>query len=168
MNDTTTSHQGRRREGPSLLDQALGLRDQLIARAQKVVNDRDDAEDVVHEVFLTLTKYQGPKPRRPEAWLMQVVKRRSIDRLRGRVEKKLGANQERVAAQTISKIAKEELRAAVHDLREPYSSAVRLRYLENCSFTELAVVFDCPERTVRTWVARGLATLRKTIGGQWK
>ena len=60
----------------------------------------------------------------------------------------------------------ERLRAALEQVREPFLSALRLRYLEQLGFAALAARLEVGERTARSRVARGLALLREVLRGE--
>lgn len=55
------------------------------------------------------------------------------------------------------------VRAAVNDLPAHYRDAVRMRYLEERSFEEIAAATGRPEPTVRTHLHRGLARMRARL-----
>ncbi|HEY0172179.1 MAG TPA: RNA polymerase sigma factor SigJ [Pyrinomonadaceae bacterium] len=58
------------------------LRRRLFAVAYRMTGTRADAEDIVQEAYLRWHRADTPDVRSPEAWLVSVVTRLSIDRLR--------------------------------------------------------------------------------------
>ncbi len=165
MNDAAMSQKEEPWARIELVARAIHTRDALIGEAQKYLIDPGESEDVVQELFLLLSKFDGIRPRSLDAWLRQIVRRRSLDVLRRRIDRSLVLDLESDQARRTILIAPEDLSAALSNLREPYRSAIELRYMEGLSFSELAEALDSRERTARTWVSRGLAALRLTLRG---
>ena len=67
-------------ERPS--EQALEHRPRLLGLAYRMLGDIDEAEDIVQEAFLRWQQTNRPAVRSSEAWLVAVVSRLAIDRLR--------------------------------------------------------------------------------------
>src|SRR3954468_20766187 len=63
-------------------DEVLGHRARLFGLAYRMLGDVDEAEDVVQEAFLRWHLADQKAIRSPEAWLVTVVTRLSVDRLR--------------------------------------------------------------------------------------
>ena len=154
---------------------AVVHRGRLVAIAQRILGDREEAEDVAQEVLL---KAEGAALRDPGAlrgWLSAVCARAAIDRLRarGRRERALKGLAPRVASRGLrpdERAARRDeqahLRGALARVDEPFRTAVELRYLEGLSFGEVARRTGALERTSRSRVARGLARLRELLGAQ--
>jgi RNA polymerase sigma-70 factor (ECF subfamily) len=68
---------------PSSLDEFVRLRPRLFGIAYRMLGVRADAEDIVQEAWLRWQNGGSVEARTPEAWLVTVVTRLSIDRLRG-------------------------------------------------------------------------------------
>jgi RNA polymerase sigma-70 factor (ECF subfamily) len=66
-----------------LLDTYTRLRPRLFGIAYRMLGIRADAEDIVQEAWLRWQNGGSADARTPEAWLVTVVTRLSIDRLRG-------------------------------------------------------------------------------------
>jgi RNA polymerase sigma-70 factor (ECF subfamily) len=62
-----------------------GLRPRLFGIAYRMLGVRADAEDIVQEAWLRWQQAGAGEARIPEAWLVTVVTRLSIDRLRGAI-----------------------------------------------------------------------------------
>jgi RNA polymerase sigma-70 factor (ECF subfamily) len=142
-------------------------RDRLRAHAERVLGDRHEAEDVAQEVLI---RAPSSGARSILAWLHAVCQRLAIDRLRARKRRAraalaLARREAHEPEDELERASRaRRLRAAVEKLDEPYRSALRLRYLEELSFPEVAARLDTLERTARTWVGRGLAKLRHELG----
>ncbi|HBP20972.1 MAG TPA: hypothetical protein DEA08_24705 [Planctomycetes bacterium] len=152
------------------------LRERLLQVARRVLGPGSDAEDVVQDALLQ-AETQASDARSRRAWLFAVTQRRAIDRLRRREreERALAGAAARAAGRPESASAPdqaarreelERLRAALGQVREPFQSALRLRYLEQLGFPAVARRLEVGERTARSRVARGLALLREVLRGE--
>src|SRR5215207_5707254 len=63
-------------------DDVLGHRPRLLGLAYRMLGDMDEAEDVVQEAYLRWHQADQQAVRSPEAWLVTVVSRLAVDRLR--------------------------------------------------------------------------------------
>jgi RNA polymerase sigma-70 factor (ECF subfamily) len=143
----------------------------LVAYANRIVRDRAEAEDVVHDVYLRIPKTPTTQGEGPHAgWLYAATYRVAVDRLRAR--RRRGAAVARAPGRAAAPPASERaeagdearrLQESLHELPEPYRSAVTLRYLEGLDYPEIARRMNALERTTRTWVGRGLAMLRTRL-----
>jgi RNA polymerase sigma-70 factor (ECF subfamily) len=146
-----------------------GLRERLAARARRVLRDAHEAEDVAQEALLRVP--HGAAAVDLRAWLHAVCYRLAIDRLRARRREARAlaalALREVEGDDSLERSAEaERVRAHLSELPEPYRRAVTLRYLEGLSFPEIAVRMNALERTVRTWVGRGLERLRRRLADE--
>jgi len=147
-------------------------RERLVAYAHRVVGDRDEAEDVVQEVFLRAPKASRLRDAKSLiGWLYAVCHRLAVDRLRAqnRRARALDAlapvgEAEPAESEAERREEAERARAALGRLDEPYRTALRLRYLDGLEFREVAQRMGTIERTARTWVGRGLTRLRERLG----
>jgi len=153
-----------------LLVRAERERPRLVAIARRVLGDGALGEDVAQEVYVRLAKLPE-EPRSLPAWLRAVCYRVAIDVLRRRQRaEQTGAEMERASMEpTPSEAAEERERAqralsALAGLDDPYREALQQRFCEGQSFREIAERMGAPERTVRTWVGRGLMRLRQRLG----
>jgi RNA polymerase sigma-70 factor (ECF subfamily) len=70
------------------LDEFVRLRPRLFGIAYRMLGVRADAEDIVQEAWLRWQNGGSVEARTPEAWLVTVVTRLSIDRLRGAISER--------------------------------------------------------------------------------
>ena len=159
-----------------MLATALKQRERLVTYAQRVLKDRDEAEDVVQEVLLKLSRARLRDPQAARGWLFAATYRQAVDRLRsrerrGRAMRGLaltspGARTSAGAGVACDLELRDEARRArltLAELDDPYRTALRLRYLEGLGFPEIAARMSTLERTARTWVGRGLTRLRRRL-----
>jgi RNA polymerase sigma-70 factor (ECF subfamily) len=149
----------------------------LYGLAVKVVSNREWAEDVLQEAFLTIWRSAGDyratlSP--PLAWMGMVVRSRALDFLRRRSAGRADAVQEidEVVSETVAGDAPDpadttqasEQAFALHEclrkLEARQREVLALAYLRDLSHGELAEQLQLPLGTVKTWIRRGLEQLR--------
>ena len=141
--------------------------------AQRIAG-ADDAEDIVHLAFLQV---MAAASRRREtgtvrSWILAIVAnaaRQHQRSTRRRTQHELRAAQEQ--EQQRSRKEEPETEADSHHLRrwitelpQRYQLPLCLHYLDGLSTSECAVTLSVPEKTVHTWLRRGLQLLRKRAG----
>ncbi len=159
----------------SLYDQYARILFGLILR---ILNDREEAEDVLQEVFLQVWRRAADydeRRGRPFTWLVTLARSRAIDRLRA-----LGSRQRAVkesarevseevsdAAQDAFKSEQGEIvRRALAELPEEQRRALVLAYFEGLSQSEIAVRLGAPLGTIKTRMRSGLMKLRELLGAR--
>jgi RNA polymerase sigma factor (sigma-70 family) len=177
----------------ALIDR-VGLRDEAALRllydrtspklfglALRVVRQREWAEDVLQEAFMTIWRVAGDyratlSP--PMAWLGLIVRSRALDLLRRRTADRAQLTQEfdEVLAETLESDAPNpadtadasEQAWALHQclaqLESRQREVVSLAYLRDMSHGDLAEQLKLPLGTVKTWIRRGLEKLRVCMG----
>jgi RNA polymerase sigma-70 factor (ECF subfamily) len=173
---------GRQRES----EQALrALYDQTSTRlyglAIKVTGNREWAEDVLQEAFVTIWRsadsYRATLSP-PMAWMGMIVRSRALDFLRRRTSERADAHQELddAVAETVAGDGADPIdttqasqqATALHDclrrLEARQREVLSLAYLRDLSHSELAEQLRLPLGTVKTWIRRGLEQLRGCMG----
>ena len=154
----------------------------LYGLALRVVGQRDAAEDVLQEAFITIWRIAGDyraslSP--PMAWLSLVVRSRGLDHLRRRRADRTQLTQEfdEHLEDTLQGEATDPLDAAdasqqalalhrcLAQLEGRQREVVSLAYLRDLSHGELAAQLRLPLGTVKTWIRRGLMQLRACMAG---
>lgn len=141
----------------------------MLAVARRLTGSQDDAEDVVHDVFVglpeALRRYdeRGALPR----WLTQVTARAALMRLR-RVSQRREAllaeatvitSRDRADAQ----LERNELEQAIEQLPEPLRVVFVMREIEGFSHEEIAGLLDISPGASRVRLSRALTALRSTL-----
>jgi RNA polymerase sigma-70 factor (ECF subfamily) len=143
----------------------------LIIHCDRLVGDRDDAEDIAQEAFIKA--YQklntfDTRQARFSTWLYRIATNLCIDHLRKR-KRHVDVNDiESVAEATmpthLDDELKAEVRVAVLALMPPeYRKVVEGYYWQGKSYQQLAKELDVPLNTVRTWLRRGKAQLKEQL-----
>ncbi|MGZ3417255.1 MAG: sigma-70 family RNA polymerase sigma factor [Polyangiales bacterium] len=156
----------------SLYDRYAAL---LLAVAARILGDRREAEDLLHDVFLEVWRqaeaYEASRGT-VRAWLLVRLRSRAIDR-----KKSAGAT--RVVAVDPERLLEERdpasddpafgpdraaLRVALASLPEDQRTVLELGYFEGLSSSEIAARIDAPIGTVKSRVAAALSKLRAGLG----
>ncbi|WP_210547203.1 RNA polymerase sigma factor [Rhodoferax sp. PAMC 29310] len=149
----------------------------LFGLAVRVVSNREWAEDVLQESFLSIWRsasdYRASLSP-PMAWMGLIVRSRGLDFLRRRASQRSHLTQEidEVMADTLALDAPtpmdtaqaSEQAWALHQclvkLENRQREVVSLAYVRDLSHSELAQQLKLPLGTVKTWIRRGLEQLR--------
>ncbi len=147
----------------------------LFAVILRIIRNRSLAEDILQDVFLRIWRSAGsyaPESGPPMAWLNAIARNRTIDVLRQSSsqerETDLGEKNwtEMIAEPRDREADYMDLAALRHclgELDETARRCVLLAYYEGYSREELAVRFDKPVSTIKTWLHRSLAALKTCL-----
>lgn len=130
--------------------------------------NRQDAEDVVQEVFLKYLKQKGsfPDENSRRNWLMKVTVNTCKDLFRAPWRSRCCSLEE--AAEPAALMPEEsELLSAVLRLPAKYRVAVHLYYYEDYSIAEIAKMVNASESAVRMRLQRARQKLKTELGGFW-
>jgi RNA polymerase sigma-70 factor (ECF subfamily) len=143
----------------------------LLALGVRILVDRALAEDVLHDVFLEAwhhaAEFDGGRGT-VRAWLITRMRSRCLDR-RGKVVRgarlaEAAARQSPVAATDgIAGADRERVRQGVAGLSEELASVIDLAYFDGLSASEIAARLGLPVGTVKSRLARAIATLRALL-----
>jgi len=138
----------------------------LFRVAYRLTGSREDAEDVLHDVFVglpeALERYE--ERGRLDAWLRRLTARRALMKLRGaRRQVTLRAEHDRGHEPLQSD---HDLQAAVNALPVALRSVVVLKEIEGYSHAETAEMLGIGVVTSRVRLMRAMSRLRKTLGGK--
>lgn len=158
----------------ALYDQCAG---KLYGLALRVVVQRELAEDVLQEAFLTIWRSAGDyraslSP--PLAWLGLIVRSRGLDLLRRRASERAHVTQdldenlsdtlEGEAPNPLDTAQASEQAWALHQcmarLDNKQREVMSLAYIRDLSHSELAEQLRLPLGTVKSWIRRSLDQLR--------
>lgn len=135
-----------------------------------IVRDEDVAEDIAQATFIAayynLDKYNPQF--RLATWLFKIATNKALDHLK-RAAREVAADDTLIAniadLSTGPHQASEhaELHDAVNHLQPTYRAAISLYYWQGLSYQETATVMGSPLGSVKVWVARAKAQLRKEL-----
>ncbi len=146
----------------------------LYRMAFRLMNNREEAEDVVQEVYVKLwnMRHELSKIKSIEAMAIRITRNLCLDQLRRR---KL--NQEAMAAEKIpspaqSSTPEEDLerneeidliRTLIQALPEPQRSLVHLRHLEGKEYEEIAETVNMKVNAIRVSISRARKQMREML-----
>lgn len=144
----------------------------LLGLALKIVRERREAEDLLHDVFLEAwrsAKDFDPKRGRVRTWLAIRMRSRALDLQKSaRVSRNAGdAGLEVVPDESARQTPDHgRVRAALTGLGEDQRRVVELAYFEGLSCSEISEKIKIPIGTVKSRLAAALCRLRESIGGK--
>ena len=150
----------------------------VLAVCRRILDDPVEAEDAAQDAFLAayekLGSYRGDGPL--GGWLMRIAVREAQHRGRRYRPMSTFEPELEVAASNLTMepspdpVAiveageiEQRLHAAVDDLPDHFRDAVRLHYLDDLSYEEIASVTGRQQATLRAHVRRGLLRLRENL-----
>jgi RNA polymerase sigma-70 factor (ECF subfamily) len=150
----------------------------LLGIAEAMLQDPDEAEEVVLETFRTVwdrVPAPGAGPRGLVPWILHIARNRAVDRFRSRrrrlrLREQLGVAQESSASPVepneaahpgwhVHTMVHQALTELPHEQRE----AVRAAYFEGQTHAEIASRLGVPLGTVKTRLRLGLGRLRVAL-----
>ena len=148
----------------------------LLGLAFRVLNQRERAEEVLQESFMSVWRNAGrfdPSVATPMTWLINIVRNKAIDTLRA------GGSERRVTVpldEDALGVAADEAQSPQHLLEENLKrlkigecmagltaaqrQALALAYYRGMVHTEIAASVGAPLGTVKAWIRRGLDRLK--------
>jgi RNA polymerase sigma-70 factor, ECF subfamily len=141
----------------------------------RILNSREEAEDVLQEVFIQVwrraTDFDASRGR-PFTWLVTLARSRAIDRLRSlsareRVASASAANPLDDVSDADRDVVRVEQRGivarALTQLPEEQKAALVLAYFEGLTQTEISKRLGAPLGTVKTRMRSGMLKLRELL-----
>lgn len=143
----------------------------LIIHCERIIKDRDDAEDIAQEAFvkayLQLATYDATKSRF-STWLYKIATNLALDHLRKTKHNMTVEDVEVLAEATMPTYLEDEERAemrrAVEGLVPPeYRRVIEAYYWDGKSYQEIAEAEGVPLNTTRTWIRRAKQQLKEKM-----
>ncbi len=145
----------------------------LFSICMKLLRDRTCAEDILQDSFVRIWEKAGtfdPSKGNALTWAIVVARRMAIDGLRSMTRTFVeiddeGSGIEHLAADLAEgdPIGKARLMPCLGMLKEPQRKALLMAYIYGHTCDEIAARFDRPAGTIKSWLFRGLADLRKCL-----
>jgi RNA polymerase sigma factor (sigma-70 family) len=152
-----------------LIEQYQGV---VFGLCYRMMNHRQDAEDVVQETFVRALRaiggFDATRPIRP--WLLEIAANRCRTALARRSQRpalRLAGVAEDLPDQRAGPIDPDdlagEIERALGELRPDYRVVFVLFHEQNLSYEEIAQVITRPVGTVKTWLHRARAELAECL-----
>ena len=162
----------------ALYDRHAGL---LLALSLRIVRDRPEAEDVIHDAFVLVGERAHqyvPERGAVVAWLVTLVRNLSIDRTRrrdrrGAIARDILAHEPAATASAgppspealvAGAREQERVRRALAQLPEVQRRTLEIAFYEGLTYAEIAEREGVPIGTIKSRAARALAALRAALG----
>jgi RNA polymerase sigma factor (sigma-70 family) len=141
----------------------------------RICGDRQAAEDVLHDVYLTIWKRAGayePSRASPITWLATIARNRAIDWRRAQTIRRTTPLDDTQPIVDTRPSALEALSAdqdahLLHDcldtLEDRQRESIRTAFFDGLTYAQLAERQNTPLGTVKSWVRRGLMKLRECL-----
>jgi RNA polymerase sigma-70 factor (ECF subfamily) len=182
---------GDRAAAGELLLEASGMLTAYVARElpkpiAHLVSVEDVLQETFHSAFATIGDLQAADEAAFLAWLRTIAKHRMLDTLRRHKRKRRGGDRQQVAAHSSTdsvlnlfdalcgdatpsrRVSRNEALSCMHvalaELPEDYRQAVRLRFLEDKSYKEVAEAMGRSEGAVHGLITRAKDRLRDLLG----
>ena len=143
----------------------------LLGLALRIVRERREAEDLLHDVFLEAwrcAKDFDPKRGRVRTWLAIRMRSRALDLQKSaRVSRNAGdAGLEQVVDEG-ERVSPDHarVRTVVRGLADDQRRVLELAYFEGLSCSEIAAKIAIPIGTVKSRLAAAMQRLREAMGG---
>ncbi|MEN8006649.1 MAG: RNA polymerase sigma factor [Candidatus Krumholzibacteriota bacterium] len=141
----------------------------LVRYCFRFLASKDEAEDVVQEVFLRVLKNKA-QPENFRAWIYKITRNRCLDMIRRRGRRRddqalptasrLDADLTGCLTKLVRREQRAHLRRALAELPENQREVLHLRYAEDLSRIEIALVLDISENIVKSRLYEGMVKLR--------
>lgn len=150
-------------------------RSQVASLAYKMVGDYDEAADIAQNVFVKMAAniWRYDEKKKFYTWLYRITVNASIDHIRKHRRyrheplENYHESLESDQANPEHKYRREQLndyiRQATTTLNDKQRSAFVLRDMEGCRVDDVAVIMNMPEATVRWYLHRARAKIRKEL-----
>lgn len=126
------------------------------------LESNNEALEAVQEVtcraYIKLKKLKEPKCFK--TWITRILINYCIDELK-RSNKLAELNMDMEAEENTSNVENLDLQAALSKLDSKYKQVIVLKYFQDMTTEDIAKALEKPEGTIKTWLHRGLNTLRK-------
>lgn len=145
----------------------------LRSLAMRMLRNADDANDVVQDTlvkaFRAIRDFDETRPLKP--WLCRICTNCCVDAVRSRrregdsldQHEYMLADDEEVGESAAGSIQKGQVMEAVDRLPEKYRKIIFMRHFRHMDVNEIAVELNKPEGTIKSWLFRARALLKKDL-----
>ena len=147
----------------------------LFGICYRICGERQAAEDVLHDVYLTIWKRAGayePHRASPITWLATIARNRAIDWRRAQSVRRstpiedappLRDDAPLVSETMVADETAHQLHGCLEGLEVRQRAAIRTAFFDGVTYAELAEREAVPLGTMKSWVRRGLAKLKECL-----
>lgn len=148
----------------------------LFGIALRICGERQAAEDVLQDVYLTIWRRAGaydPGRASPITWMATIARNRAIDRMRAQSIRRTEPEEAGAAVADDRPLAPEliaqgqvaaRLHGCLDTLEERQQAAIRTAFFDGVTYAELADRMAVPLGTMKSWMRRGMMKLKECLG----
>ena len=165
-----------RGEKPALESIYLATSAKLFGICLRILGDRQEAEDVLQEVYVSVWRRAGsfdPARASPITWLATLARNRAIDRLRA-LKRTAGFQPVEAAAEVAdarpdalagleTREDARRLAGCIGELEDRTQTAIRSAFFGALTYSDLASKEGVPLGTIKSWIRRGLMKLKECL-----
>jgi RNA polymerase sigma-70 factor (ECF subfamily) len=153
---------------------------QLFAVLLRILKRRDLAEEALQDALLSVWRNAGSysaEKGAPLTWIVSICRYRALDMLR-RSRREVSLEQAGLGdedgpteiadasagdAEWVSKAEQRALEDCMQRLNDGQQKSLKLAYFDGCTHEEIAASLGSPVGTVKSWVRRGLESLKRCL-----
>jgi RNA polymerase sigma-70 factor (ECF subfamily) len=154
-------------------NEILPLKDKLFRYALSLLKDKEDAEDIVQEVFMRLWQKRDElvNIKNIEAWSMTITRNLTFDKLKanklelrslhgkeGKFNIDSGTDQQIDRSEAV-----EEIKKLINSLSEKQRQVIALRDIEGYSYKEIGEIMGVDQNLVKVTLFRARENIRKKL-----
>lgn len=140
-----------------------------------MLRNAQDAEDLCHDVFVTVFRQDWQSIEHTRAWIMRIAMNQCLNLLKRKqaqlkkqhqvqiLHEQATASIKSVDTIVLEKAAEEEWEELLKQLPDKLMAVVTLRYIGELSLTEIAETLNIPVGTVKSRLHKALKTMRKKL-----
>ncbi len=148
-------------------------RPMLMSLAMRMLRNADDANDAVQDTLLkafrAIHDFDPERPLKP--WLCRICANCCVDAVRSRKRdgdsldqhEYMLADSSEVDGTATGSIRQGQVIEAIHRLPDKYRRIIFMRHFKHMDVNEIAVALDKPEGTIKSWLFRARALLKKDL-----
>lgn len=140
-----------------------------------MLRNAQDAEDLCHDVFVTVFRQDWKSIEHTRAWIMRIAMNQCLNLLKKKqtqlkkqhqvqlLHEQTAATIKSVDTLVSEKVAEEEWQELLKQLPEKLMAVVTLRYIGELSLTEIAATLNIPVGTVKSRLHKALKIMRQKL-----
>ena len=144
----------------------------------KMVGNEAECADIMQDAYLSIWKAADrydPSKGKPFTWMLVITRNRALDKLRERTRNRETQTLSGGLIETLkddgrnphedlqSRMLRDLLVPYLSDLKPEVANAILLSTVEGLSAREIGERLDVPTNTVKSWIRRGLKSIRKDL-----
>jgi RNA polymerase sigma-70 factor, ECF subfamily len=140
-----------------------------------MLRNAQDAEDLCHDVFVTVFRQEWRSVQHTRAWIMRITMNHCLNFLKRNqtrqekrsqvqwIHEQTTASVKSVDTMVLEKIDTEKLEELLKQLPDKLMAVVTLRYIGELSMKEIAEILKIPVGTVKSRIHKALKIMRKKL-----